>query len=62
MQSNITKVLVFVDPQSANIVLSYLDIKHVSRKDRPTPETLSVVNDDHQSNAEINIDDVCEWC
>ena len=58
MQSNKTKILVFMKVQ--NIVLSDLDITYVSRKDRPTSETLSFIDNDYQSNAEINIDDVCE--
>ena len=45
-----------------NTVPSDLDIKHVSRKDRPTSETISVIDNDYQSDVEINIDDVCEWC
>ena len=56
MICNQTKQKILVLLKVQNIVLSDLDIR------RQTSETLSVVDNDYQSNAEINIDGVCEWC
>ena len=58
MICNQTKQKILVLLKVQNIVLSDLDIR------RQTSETLSVVDNDYQSNAEINIvmSVICEWC